>query len=146
MESNEELFLKDVATTNRNSFVYGYIDLFSGYGESWNWGLGMDETSGKISPVPPSKLDASEHVYDIGKNKSDRTSEPPKMQDTKQGPFVMPAAESDTSREGSEKSNKSMASCSLGNPDVVELIANGSENEKEVSVMRYVYFCLCVAL
>ncbi|XP_054816173.1 eIF-2-alpha kinase GCN2 isoform X2 [Prosopis cineraria] len=132
MESNEELFFKDIATSNRSSaFVYGFIDLFSGYGESWNWGFGVDETRGKVSSVPPIKLDASEHVYGIEENKSDRTSEPPKMQESKQGPLVSPTAKLHTLRENSEESNTSMPSSNSGRSHAMELIGSGNKNEKE---------------
>ncbi|KAK4286606.1 hypothetical protein QN277_003135 [Acacia crassicarpa] len=131
VESNEELFLKDIATSNRSSFAYGFIDLFSGYGESWNWGFGMDDTSGNISPVPPSKLDAAEHAYGTEENKSDRTSESPKMQETKQGPLVSPTAKLDNLGENGEESNKSMHSSNSSSSDAVEPIGNGNENEKE---------------
>ncbi|XP_028757179.1 eIF-2-alpha kinase GCN2 isoform X3 [Neltuma alba] len=131
MESNEELFLKDIATSNGSSFVYGFIDLFNGYGESWNWGFGMDETCGKISPVPASKLDAHEHVYGTEENKSDITSKPPKIQETKEGLLVSPTAKLDTSGENSEESNKSMPSSNSSRCHAVDLIGNGNENEKE---------------
>ena len=82
MESSEELFLKEIATPNRSrSFVYGFIDLFSGYEESWNWGFGMDETGGRSSSsIPASKLDGPKQGYEAQENKSVRMADPVTMQ------------------------------------------------------------------
>lgn len=71
-EGIEELCPKDMASSNKNrSFVYGFVDLFSGYGESWNWGFGIDETAVKSSSIPSSKLDASTLRIETREKKSD---------------------------------------------------------------------------
>lgn len=140
MENNEESFLKDIATSNRSSsFVYGFIDLFSGYGESWNWGFGMDETSEKSYSAPPLKLEASEHVYEAKANNSDRKSEPFEMQETKQGSLVSQTAKLDTLGENGEESNKSMSSSCSSGSHVEELVGSGNESEKEVNMVNTVY-------
>lgn len=61
-----------MASSNKNrSFVYGFVDLFSGFGESWNWGFGIDETAVKSSSIPSSKLDASALRIETAEKKSD---------------------------------------------------------------------------
>lgn len=141
MENNQELFLKDKANSNRcSSFVYGFIDLFSGYGESWNWGFGMDDTSEKFSSVPPLKIDSSKFVYEGKENKSDRKSEPFKMQETKQAPLVSQNANLDALEEIDEGSNKSTPLSHSSGSHAEELIENGNESEEEVNKMSTVYF------
>lgn len=119
-ESNEELFLKDIASSNKNrSFVYGFIDLFSGYGESWTWGFGIGETSGKSSSLPPSKLDASKPRFEVQEKKSN----------SKEKLYTMPElpAKLDTVGEVSEDDNTSL-SLTHSSKSLVEDYA-GSDSE-----------------
>lgn len=99
-EGIDELCPKDMASSNKNrSFVYGFIDLFSGYGESWNWGFGIDEPAVKISSLPSSKLDASKPRIEAREKKSD----------SKENPFILQElpAKLDTVGEVSEDNNNS---------------------------------------
>ncbi|KAM7280833.1 hypothetical protein ACFE04_007967 [Oxalis oulophora] len=41
----------------RGPYVYGFIDLFSGCGESWHWGHGMEENNEITSAINSHKLD-----------------------------------------------------------------------------------------
>ncbi|KAL1361870.1 hypothetical protein HN51_010188 [Arachis hypogaea] len=123
-ESNEELFLKDMAPSNKNiSFVYGFIDLFSGYGESWNWEIGMDETAGKSSSLPPSKLDTSKYDSEAREKKSDSKEKPLIKQEL--------PAKLDTVGEVSADGNKNTSLTSSSGNLVDDLVGNDIEGEKE---------------
>ncbi|KAE9620442.1 hypothetical protein Lal_00019286 [Lupinus albus] len=120
-EGNEELLLKDIASSNRNrSFVYGFIDLFSGYGESWNWGFGIDESPGKISPLPPSKLDASKRSLEAWEKKSGSKEKLSILQEL--------PAKLDTVGEVSEDDNNSTSLTNSSRHLVEDLVENDNED------------------
>lgn len=125
-EGIEELCPKDIiASSNKNrSFVYGFIDLFSGYGESWNWGFGIDETAGKSSSLPSSKLDASKPRFEAREKKSD----------SKENPYILQElpAKLDTVGEVSEDSNNILSLTHSSRSLVEDFVGNDSEGEKEV--------------
>ncbi|CAI8616723.1 unnamed protein product [Vicia faba] len=120
-----ELGLKDMASSNKNrSFVYGFVDLFSGYGESWNWGFGIDEIAVKSSSIPSSKLDASTLQIETREKKSD----------CKEDPFILQElpVKLDTVGEVSEDSlSLTCSSRSL----VGDFTGNNTEGEKEYSIV-----------
>lgn len=121
VESNEELFPKDMTSVNKKgSFVYGFIDLFSGCGETWSWSFGMDETAVKSSSLSPSKLDASKPL----EKKSDSKETPLTMQEL--------PAKLDTVGEVSEDSNNSLSLTSSSRSLVEDFVGNKNEGEKEV--------------
>ncbi|KAI4324306.1 hypothetical protein L6164_023858 [Bauhinia variegata] len=132
IESNEEFLLQDMVTSNRSSsFVYGFIDLFSGYGESWNWGFGMEETGGKISSISPSTLDASKRGYEAQGKKSDSKVEPLIMEESKKGPLVSHTSKLDTLVEDTEDSNKSVSSAYSSRSHAEDFTGNNNEGEQE---------------
>lgn len=115
-------------SSNRNrSFVYGFIDLFSGYGESWNWGFGMDETAGKVSSLPPSKLDTSKRGFEAREKKSESKEKPLIVQEL--------PAKLDTVGEVTEDSNNSISLSNSSRSQVEDLVENDDEGEKEVISM-----------
>lgn len=116
VESNEELFPKDMTSVNKKgSFVYGFIDLFSGCGETWSWSFGMDETAVKSSSLSPSKLDASKPLE--------------KKSDSKETPLIMQElpAKLDTVGEVSEDSNNSLSLTSSSRSLVEDFVGNKNE-------------------
>ena len=54
---------EDVAAAS-DTFVYGFIDLFSGYGESWNWGVETDDASQISSSLNSHTSSRSRQVYE----------------------------------------------------------------------------------
>lgn len=128
-EGIEELCPKDIiASSNKNrSFVYGFIDLFSGYGESWNWGFGIDETAGKSSSLPSSKLDASKPRFEAREKKSD----------SKENPYILQElpAKLDTVGEVSEDSNNILSLTHSSRSLVEDFVGNDSEGEKEYFIV-----------
>ncbi|KAH1220237.1 eIF-2-alpha kinase GCN2 [Glycine max] len=124
VESNEELFPKDMTSVNKKgSFVYGFIDLFSGCGETWSWSFGMDETAVKSSSLSPSKLDASKPLE--------------KKSDSKETPLIMQElpAKLDTVGEVSEDSNNSLSLTSSSRSLVEDFVGNKNEGEKEYFIV-----------
>ncbi|KAI5390649.1 eIF-2-alpha kinase GCN2 isoform X1 [Lathyrus oleraceus] len=123
-EGIEELCPKDMASSNKNrSFVYGFVDLFSGYGESWNWGFGIDETAVKSSSIPSSKLDASTLRIETREKKSD----------CKENLFILQElpVKLDTVGEVSEESNNCLSLTRSSRSLVGESIGDDNEGEKE---------------
>ncbi|TKY67456.1 serine/threonine-protein kinase GCN2 [Spatholobus suberectus] len=128
VESNEELFPKDMASLNKKgSFVYGFIDLFSGYGETWSWGFGMDETAGKSSSLRPSKLDASKPCFEAQEKKSDSKETPLIVQEL--------PAKLDTVGEVSEDGNNSFSLTHSSRSLVEDFVGNDNEGEKEYVIV-----------
>lgn len=124
-EDNEELCPKSMASSDKNrSFVYGFIDLFSGYGESWSWGFGVDEKAGKSSSLPSSKLDASKPRFEAREKKPD----------SKEKPFIIQElpAKLDTLGEVSEDSSNSLSLTHSGRSPGEDSVGNDNESEKEV--------------
>lgn len=115
-----------MASSDKNrSFVYGFIDLFSGYGESWSWGFGIDEKAGKSSSLPSSKLDASKPRLEAAwEKKSDRKEKPFTMQEL--------PAKLDTVGEVSEDSSDSLSLSHSSRSLVEDSERNENESVKEV--------------
>ncbi|MCI31227.1 putative serine/threonine-kinase GCN2-like protein [Trifolium medium] len=117
-----------MTSSNKNrSFVYGFIDLFSGYGESWNWSFGIDETAVKSSSLPSSKLDASKPRIEAREKKSDSKENPSILQEL--------PAKLDTVGEVSEDSNNCLSlirSSSSSRSLMDDFVGEANEGEKEV--------------
>ncbi|GLT53273.1 hypothetical protein SLA2020_265560 [Shorea laevis] len=89
-DGSGELFQKEIAASNnkRGPFVYGFIDLFSGSGESWNWGFVMDEKSVMNSSVQPHPVGVAKLGYEVRQKEPDKSAKQLKMPDTKQEELV----------------------------------------------------------
>ncbi|TQE11671.1 hypothetical protein C1H46_002707 [Malus baccata] len=145
-DSSAQLFQKDIAilSNKKGPFVYGFIDLFIGSGESWNWGFGVDETSG-INPSVPSHTDIKQSplqkahpkvMRDIQEKKLDKHAEQTSLQDVKQSPLPSPTVRLDTLGENSEDGNKSMYSTDSSRFLLEESVENGGKAEKENLVVK----------
>jgi translation initiation factor 2-alpha kinase 4 len=104
--------------------VYGFIDLFSGYGESWNWSFGIDETAVKSSSLPSSKLDASKPRIEAREKKSDSKENPSILQEL--------PAKLDTVGEVSEESNNCLSLTRSSRSLMDDSVGDDNEGEKEV--------------
>ncbi|XP_022634097.1 eIF-2-alpha kinase GCN2 isoform X2 [Vigna radiata var. radiata] len=127
VESNEELFTKDkTSLSKKGSFVYGFIDLFSAYGETWSWGFGMDETAGKSSS-PLSNLDGSKQSFEAHEKKFN----------SKEMPLVMQEhpAELGTVIEVIEDSKSSLSLTSSSTSSEEDFVGNDNEGEKEYFIV-----------
>ncbi|GAB2265636.1 eukaryotic translation initiation factor 2-alpha kinase [Dionaea muscipula] len=56
--------LSDIAGSSTEPFVYGFLDLFNGLGESWQWSFGRDTGREKRSSSYSHLAPISKHVYD----------------------------------------------------------------------------------
>ncbi|CAL8993989.1 unnamed protein product [Prunus brigantina] len=136
--SSAQLFQKDIAISSnkKGPFVYGFIDLFSGSGESWNWGFGVDETSGINPSVPSHTVDGSKVKHEIQEKKLDRHAEPLNLQDIKKSSLLSSTVKLDSLEEDSEDGNKSIASTNSSRFLLEELVGNGGKAEKENLVLE----------
>ncbi|XP_048233579.1 eIF-2-alpha kinase GCN2 isoform X3 [Ricinus communis] len=122
-------------------FVYGFIDLFSGSGESWDWGLAVDDNRGVNSSIKSHLLDGSKAGYEVQEKKLDKVTKPLMLQDPKQGPLVSPGAKLDTLEEETEEDNKSISTDSsrslteesveneMGGKEVTSTEESGAEDD-----------------
>lgn len=130
INSSIQLFQKDIAVSSNKScssrgpFVYGFIDLFSGCGESWHWGLAVDELKSHV-------LDDSEVGYEVQDKKLDKITKPLTVQEAKQGLLVSPIAKLDTLEEESEYENKGLSTSNSSRSLVEELAGIDMKGEKQ---------------
>lgn len=130
ISSSIQLFQKDIAVSSNKScssrgpFVYGFIDLFSGCGESWHWGLAVDELKSHV-------LDHSEVGYEVQEKKLDKITKPMTVKEAKQGLLVSPIAKLDTLEEESEYENKGLSTSNSSRSLVEELAGIDMKGEKQ---------------
>ncbi|KAK2982573.1 hypothetical protein RJ640_001293, partial [Escallonia rubra] len=92
--------------TSRGPFVYGFIDLFVGSGESWRWGLAMEERGGIDPTKQPNTIDRSRNVHEILEKKIDQNVKLLVTQDMKQSSVPKPTAKLQIVEEKSEDENR----------------------------------------
>lgn len=140
MDGSDQLF-KDIAvSSNKNCsscepFVSGFIDLFSGSGESWDWGLAVDDTRAMNSSIKSHSLDGSKVGYEVLEKKLDKATRPLTVQDAKQSPLLFPVAKLGTLEEESEDDNRSISTDSSTSV-TEESVGNELESKKEVSDIK----------
>ncbi|KAL6976215.1 non-specific serine,threonine protein kinase [Sarracenia purpurea var. burkii] len=97
---------------NRSSsgpFVYGFIDLFSGYGESWPWGIELEENHAVNPSVQSQSLNGSKHGYEVLENKIHQKLKPTMIQEVKQVPKLASVKNLDTLEEECEDDSKNLS-------------------------------------
>ncbi|MCD7468234.1 hypothetical protein HAX54_006235, partial [Datura stramonium] len=88
-------------------FVYGFVDLFSGSGESWHWSLGIND-NGRIDSLVESHVSAGlNHEYDNQQKKIDQIVKPALKQAAKQESLCKAEMKLDALEEKSEAESKS---------------------------------------
>lgn len=127
----------DKDSSSRGPFVYGFIDLFSGSGESWHWGLTVDDSRGINSSSKSHTLDGSKVGYEEQAKKLDKITKPSTMQDERQGPLLSPIAKLDTLEEENEDDDKSISSTDSSISLMEELVGNGVKGKREVSNTKH---------
>ncbi|KAI8010263.1 eIF-2-alpha kinase GCN2 [Camellia lanceoleosa] len=122
----------------RGPFVYGFIDLFSGSGESWHWGLEMEENHGINSSVHSQKLDRSKHGYKVLEKKIDQNVKPSVIQETKQISLLASSVKLDTLDEECEDDCKNLSASDLSRSLSGESVGNATFDEaKDFFVKHY---------
>ena len=142
-DGSSGLFQKEITASSnkRGPFVYGFIDLFTGSGESWTWGFGIDEKGGINFSVQPHTPEGSKLVYEVLEKQPDKNAKPLKMQDTKQGLLPSPTAKLDTLEEESEDGNKSVSSTDSSMSLEEELVRSPTDDENNVSIVGPNFVC-----
>ncbi|XWS13227.1 hypothetical protein CRYUN_Cryun36dG0019600 [Craigia yunnanensis] len=138
------LLQKDVAISNNKScssrgpFVYGFIDLFGGSGESWNWPMDMDKNRGIVSAVAVQShaSDGSKIGYNVRENKLEKNPKPLPMEGRKKVPSPLPVAKLDTLKEESEDDSKSISTADSSNFLMEGLVRNDMKGDKEDIVLE----------
>ncbi|XP_021290176.1 eIF-2-alpha kinase GCN2 isoform X1 [Herrania umbratica] len=140
--SSGQLLQKDAAISSNKScssrgpFVYGFIDLFSGSGESWNWPLDMDKNRGIVSAVQSHLSDGSKLGYNVREKKLEKNPMSLAMQEKKQVLSPLPVAKLDNLKEESEDDSKSISTADSSNFLMENLGRNGMKGEKEDIVLE----------
>ncbi|KAF2322118.1 hypothetical protein GH714_006971 [Hevea brasiliensis] len=136
MGGSGQLFKKDIAvSSNKNCsssepFVYGFIDLFSGSGESWHWGLAVDDSRAVNSSIKSHSLDGSKVGYEVQEKILDKASKPLTVQDANQSPLLFPVAKLGILEEESEDENRSVSTDSSTSV-MEESVGNELEGKKK---------------
>lgn len=112
-------------------FVYGFVDLFSGSGESWHWGLELEESHGISPSVQSQTLERSKHGHDVPKNKIDPKVKPTVVQEVKQVPIVLPVT-LDTLEEECEDNTKNLSASDSSRSLSGESVGTVTTNEAKV--------------
>lgn len=134
-DNSSQLFLQDVSICNKGCsskgpMVYGFIDLFSGTGDSWHWGFEMDET--RISSSSHAHAsDGSKHGYGIEGKKLDKNTKPLTMQNTNQGQLPSPTVKLDALEEEIEDDSESISSSGSSRSLREELAGNVTTEKQE---------------
>ncbi|KAJ8774874.1 hypothetical protein K2173_018133 [Erythroxylum novogranatense] len=97
---------QDHTISKSTSFVYGFLDLFSGCGVSWQWGIAVDDNMGINSSLMSHPRDGSRVGYGIQEMKLDKITRSFASLDTKQDPWGSAITKLDTLEEESEDNNK----------------------------------------
>ncbi|GKV13270.1 hypothetical protein SLEP1_g24305 [Rubroshorea leprosula] len=133
--SSSQLPEKDIAISSNKScslgspFIYGFIDLFSGFGESWHWTLEMDDKRRMVSSVESHALHGSKPGYNVLESELERNPEPLTM-DKIQVPSPSPVVKLDSLKEESDN-DKSISTSDSSSSSMEDMIKNGMVGEKE---------------
>lgn len=135
-DSSDQLF-KDIVVSAakscsmREPFVYGFMDLFSGSGESWHWGIGMDENKGIVSSVNPHTSDGLKLGREISGENVDKNVKPLTVQEKKQSLLPFPAPKLESVKEEHGEFNKSRSSTDSNGSAIEESLDNDTESKSE---------------
>lgn len=119
--------------------MFGFIDLFSALGESWNWGPGMKQNTEKLSFQQLNAKVGTKSSFDIPGKKLEG-AKPLGMPDKKKGQLPSPIANLDTLHEESEDHDKSKSSSGSSRDTMEELIGGDNMSDEEVKCL----LCCCV--
>ncbi|MBA0696223.1 hypothetical protein Goari_002797, partial [Gossypium aridum] len=137
--SSGQLLQKDVAissnkgSSSRGPFVYGFIDLFSGSGESWNWPVDMDKSRGIMSAVQSLASDGQDIGYDFQQKKLEKNPKLLETEEKKEVVSPLPVAKLNNVKEESVDDSKSSSTADSSN-FLADLVRNGINSEEEDTV------------
>lgn len=121
--------------SSRGPFVYGFIDLFGGSGESWNWPIDMDKNRSIVSAVAVQShaSDGSKIVYNVQEKNLEKNPKPLPTEEKKKVHAPLPVVKLDTLEEESEEDSKSISTADSSNFVMEGLVRNDMKGDKEVS-------------
>uniref|UniRef100_A0A2P2LIJ3 Uncharacterized protein MANES_11G120800 n=1 Tax=Rhizophora mucronata TaxID=61149 RepID=A0A2P2LIJ3_RHIMU len=112
--------------SSRGPFIFVFLDLFSGCGESWHWGIAVDDNRGTSSSLKSHLKDGSEIEYGM-------LEKPLTLKVTKQGPLVSSITKLDTLKEeGEEDDDKSVSSSDSSRSPMKESMGNDLKGKKDI--------------
>ncbi|PKI74217.1 hypothetical protein CRG98_005455, partial [Punica granatum] len=127
----KELAISSYKGASRGPFVFGFIDLFSASGESWNWSLGMNQNIEKHSFQQLHAKVGTKSISEIPGKKFDEVGKPLGMQDKKQVPLPSKTANLDTLQEESEDEDKSSSSSGSSRNMMEEVVGCDCTGDEE---------------
>lgn len=146
MDSGSKLLYQDNAISTSNlggPFVYGFVDLFSGSGESWNWGFGLDENSVIKTSVPARTVDGPKAKNKVEEKHLQNYVGPLVFQDTRKDSLLSPMTKLRTLEEESEEGDKNLSSSNSSTSSVEKSVGNNSTGGEEVSSLDSFFMFEC---
>lgn len=118
----------ETIASSKDSFIYGFMDLFSGYEESWNW---MREDGGELSSAVVSRaLSRSKQVFE-GVEKNFKPKEKSMREDRRHAAVVSTPDKLESVKEASEDENKGPPSTASSRFLSEDLAGSNSDVEKD---------------
>lgn len=131
------LFQKDMAASldkggsSRGPFVFGFVDLFGSSGESWHWGLSMDQRSEKHTSVQLHASGVSKFQYELPDKKLNKGLMPQTVLDKRQPSVLVPTSNLEKLEEENDDDEKSI-STSSSSEEIMEKFVQFSFRGMEV--------------
>ncbi|XP_024030685.1 eIF-2-alpha kinase GCN2 isoform X2 [Morus notabilis] len=142
MDSGSKLLYQDNAISTSNlggPFVYGFVDLFSGSGESWNWGFGLDENSVIKTSVPARTVDGPKTKNKVEEKHLQNYVGPLVFQETRKDSLLSPMTKLRTLEEESEEGDKNLSSSNSSTSSVEKSVGNSSTGgEEDFSLVEHI--------
>lgn len=139
MDSSGQLFHQD-NTNLGGPFVYGFIDLFSGSGESWNWGFGLDENRGIKTSVPARTLDGKKTSSKVQEKHVQNYVRPLVFQETRQDSLLSPITKLRTLKEENEGDKNISSADSSTSSEEISVGNSGTSGEEVSSLDSFLMF------
>ncbi|KAF6143812.1 hypothetical protein GIB67_016733 [Kingdonia uniflora] len=120
---------KGKSLSSRGPYIYGLVDLFSDYKDTWDWGSVTDKSKGSHSLILSRRLDASsidEQAKKMGLFPNENLNA---LQDTKKGPIPEPSTKLETLKEESASDSNSISLNPFSRSFVEESSSDGSTSE-----------------
>ncbi|XP_030527884.1 eIF-2-alpha kinase GCN2 isoform X3 [Rhodamnia argentea] len=125
-DDNGQLFQKDMAASlnkggsSRGPFVYGFVDLFGSSGESWHWGLSMDQRSETNSSLQLHASRVSKFRSEFPDKKLSKGLKLQTMLDKKQPSVLFPTSNLEKLEEENDDDDEKNISTSTSSEETVE--------------------------
>ncbi|KMT15732.1 hypothetical protein BVRB_3g057120 isoform A [Beta vulgaris subsp. vulgaris] len=119
----------ETVASSKDAFVYGFMDLFSGYEESWNWNFGTSDGGELSSSVVSRALSKSKQVYE-GVEKNFKPKEKTTREDSRHAALASVPAKLESVEEGSEDENRGLLTTDSSRSLSEDLDGSNSDAER----------------